>query len=147
MTEKQLYNLMLPHDNVRFKKTRWLTLVLIKELAQKKFRAVFKYYWKRSYRRDINHLKDILSRGKLHSKSSFITLGGINFSHEINYPKWVKKLEQDLKQDPNNYEPIKIFLDGDKWIVIDGNHRLQALKNTFGNNELIKVRKLSYIKN
>lgn len=154
MTEQQLYQLFFPHPNVKFKKTRWMILVILKELAQGKFRAVFKYYWKKSYRKDIQHLRDILSKGKLYSKSSTLRLEQIHFSHEINYPKWVKKLEDDLFYDPENYEPIKVFLEVDhtntknpyKWIVIDGNHRLQAMKNELHPNTRIRVRKLSYNK-
>ena len=69
MTEQQLYQLFFPHPNVKFKKFRWMILVILKELAQGKYRAVFKYYWKKSYRKDIQHLRDILSKGRLYSKS------------------------------------------------------------------------------
>ena len=154
MTEQQLYQLFFPHPNVKFKKTRWMILVILKELVQGKYRAIFKYYWKKSYRKDIQHLRDILSKGKLYSKSSTLKLGQINFSHEINYPKWVEKLKTDLYNDPDDYEPIKVFLEVDhtntrnpyKWIVIDGNHRLMALKHTFHPDTKIRVRKLSYNK-
>ena len=108
-----------------------MILVILKELVQGKYKAVLKYYWKKSYRKDIQHLRDILSKGKLYSKSSTLKVGQINFSHEINYPKWVEKLKTDLYNDPDDYEPIKVFLEVDhtntrnpyKWIVIDGNHR------------------------
>ena len=129
-------------------------LVILKELAQKKFKAVFKYYWKKSYRKDIQHLRDILSKGKLYSKSSTLRLGQIHFSHEINYPGWVNKLENDLLLDPENYEPLKVFMEVNhddlknpyRWIVIDGNHRLMAMKNTFIPETSVLVRKLSYNK-
>jgi hypothetical protein len=130
MKKKTLYDIFFPEGkDVRFKKTRWLILVLIQEISMFKWKAVFKYYYKKSYRKEINKLKSILSNGRLSSTKDVIQLSEIDFSHEINYPKWVEKLKKDLTEDHENYKPIKVFKIKDgRYIVVDGNHRLFALK-------------------
>lgn len=141
-----IYQIYFPAKStkIRFPKTKWLLMVIIQELSKKKYRAVIKYWTKPSYRKDINFLKEILSKGRLTSFDTKMLLGTINYSHEINYPQWVVELEKKLRKDPNDYERIKVFIHEGKRYVIDGNHRLKSLNNVFNSNKLINVKLLTY---
>jgi len=141
-----IYKFFFPEGKkLPFPKLRWTIMIIIQELKMCKYKAVFKYFVNPSYKRDINFLRDILSKGILTSEKTSMRLGDINFSHEINYPEWVQKLVRDLKQSPNNYQRIKVFYTEEKgWIVIDGNHRLKALKTVSNPDKIINVLKLTY---
>lgn len=149
MKRRRIYDFFFPDGrNLPFRKTRWMLMIIIQELRMKKFRAIFKYYYKSSYRKDIQKLRDILSKGKLTAKKDTLELSRIDFSHEINYPKWVEKLEKDLWDNPDNYKRIKVFYDtsSHKFLVIDGNHRLRAMKNVFKEDKKVNVLWLTYKK-
>lgn len=120
-------------------------MVIIQELMLCKYRAVFKYFYKKSYRKDINYVRDILCKKKLQATEKRLPLFAIEFSHEINYPDWVDKLIDDLKQDPTNYKRIKVFYDEKRgFLVIDGNHRLKAMRKVFPFTKHVDVLELSY---
>lgn len=145
MKAQSLYTSMFPvGKKIRFPKTKWMILIIIQELKMRKYKAIIKYFYRKSYRKDINFLKDILSKGKLSSTKSIMRLGSIHYSHEINYPEWVRKIEDDLMEDSENYHRIKVYQHEGKMLVIDGNHRLKALNNLFPSNKLVKVLHLSY---
>ena len=147
MSKFSLYHVFAPDTpNAPFRKTRWHIMILIQEIMMCKWRAILKYYYKPSYRKDINFLKDILSQGRLTSEKMCMMLGNIDYSHEINYPKWVDKLERDLHEDPKNYKRIKVFTHGGKNYVIDGNHRLKALNNVFEPDTIVNILHLTYRK-
>jgi hypothetical protein len=146
MNNQKIYGIFFPSgNNLPFRKTRWTVMVLLQELSMCKYKAILKYYLKKSYRRDIKVLMDILSRGKLKASKTVLILGDINFSHEINYPDWVEKLKKDLKEDPTNYKRIKVFLHNGKYLVVDGNHRLRALKDTLSLSSQVNVLLLEYV--
>lgn len=143
--KKRMYHIFFPENKVLpFPKTRWMIMIILQELRMFKFKAVIKYYIKPSYRKDINYLRDILSKDKLKGTKDVIPLFKIGFSHEINYPKWVDKIEKDIRRDPENYRRIKVFHDDEGYIVIDGNHRLQAMRRVFPLTYPIRVLRLTY---
>jgi len=145
MKKQKVYDFFFPSGKkIRFRKTRWTIMIIFQEAMMGKWKSIAKFYYKKSYRKDIKHLRDILSKGKLSARKIEMKLGDINYSHEINYPDWVDKLINDLKQDPDNYKRIKVFNDNGNYIVIDGNHRLKALNEVFSANKLIKVLFLTY---
>jgi len=62
-----------------------------------------------------------------------VQLGSIVPGHKINYPLWVKHLVKKINTEGwKKLEPIKVIWDynQDKWLVVDGNHRLEAMKRT-----------------
>lgn len=143
--KRRLYNFFFPVDKqLPFRKTRWTIMILIQELMMCKYKAVLKFYYKKSYRKDIKLLRDILSKGKLTATKTEVKLVDINYSHEINYPAWVDKLCKDLQKDNTDYKRIKVFYHEGRYLVIDGNHRLMALKRTVKLNTMIKVLLLTY---
>lgn len=144
MTNSDIYHLFFPNDNVRFKKARWIIMIIIQELSMGKYKAVLKCAWNSKYRSDIYKLCTILSKGKLYSTKGQIQLGDINFSHEINYPKWVDKLVYDYISGNFPSKRIKVFKYDGKYIVIDGNHRLKAMKIVFECTYMVDVLILSY---
>lgn len=121
-------------------------MTILQEMKMCKWKAIFKFFYKWSYHKDIMKLCNILSKGRLTSKRATLTLRQIHFSHEINYPEWVIKLCEDLAKDKNNYKIIKVFEHKGKFIVIDGNHRLKALKIVLKPYNRINVLLLKYEK-
>ena len=141
-----IYRFFFPEGkSLPFPKLRWTIMIIIQELRMCKYKAVIKYFIKPSYRKDINFIRDYLYKGNLTSEKTSLRLGDINFSHEINYPMWVEKLIRDLEESPDNYQRVKVFYTKEKgWIVIDGNHRLKALKTVLHPDRGINVLKLTY---
>jgi hypothetical protein len=127
--KQKLYDIFFPEGKqLPFRKIRWTIMIVVQEIMMCKWRAVLKFYYKASYRKDIRVLRDILSKGKLSATKTELYLCLINSSHEITYPSWVLKLCDDLEKDSTDYKRIKVFCHEGKYIVIDGNHRLRALK-------------------
>lgn len=144
MINKKVYYFFYPRaGTVRFAKLRWTLAIIIQELLMCKFRAVIKYYVKPSYRKDINVLRDILSQGRMKGSKGYLRLGDIQFSHEINYPLWVEKMEVRMIADPDDYTRIKVIDHNGRWLVVDGNHRLMALRRTRGLDSKVRVLILS----
>lgn len=142
--QNTLYHWFFPEkDNLPYPKLRWTILILIQELSMCKFKAVFKYFVKESYRNDINKLRNILSKGKLYSTKTQIQLKNIHFSHEINYPEWVEYLQKQILK-TGEVKSMKVFHHEGKVIVIDGNHRLKAMKQVLSHETWIDVRLLRY---
>jgi ParB-like chromosome segregation protein Spo0J len=56
-------------------------------------------------------------------------LQDLHASHDINYEDWVGTLCEELRIS-GKLQPIKVIYDAIKnqWMVIDGNHRLEAYK-------------------
>lgn len=143
----RIYHFFFPKGKVLpFKKARWTVMIVIQEMLMCKWKAIFRMFYDVSYRKNIYHLRDILSKAPLQSEKTTMKLSDINFSHGINYPEWVAHLTNKLIDDENDYKRIKVFFDETIkcWIVIDGNHRLRALKNTQDLDKEINVLKLSY---
>lgn len=128
--------------------TVWVLMVISQELKMGKYWAVIKFMIKPSYFKSIMFLARNLSKCKYRGVKSALPLGDVHFSHEINYPKWVKRLETSYsKYGLATYPPIKVLKIDGKYFVIDGNHRLQALKNTFSNITPISVIMLEEVVN
>jgi len=114
--------------------TRWWMRSLVREVKKGKFKAIFRYFYDTKYRNDIRHICDLTTgQGKLTSRMGHLKLADIHFSHDINYPKWVDRLVKELRWEYEHamkFEPIKVMYDQStsRWVVIDGNHRLMAMK-------------------
>ncbi len=119
-------------------------MIVIQEMMMCKWKAIFRMFWDTKYRKNIYHLRDILSKAPLTGEKSTLKLEEINFSHDINYPDWCDKLIFKLACNQSDYKRIKVFYDDNRWIVIDGNHRLFALKYMLPPDTEIDVLKLTY---
>lgn len=145
MEKRKVYDVFFPEGkDIKFRKLRWTIMIILQELSMCKYKAVLKFYFKKSYRKDIKVLRDILSKGKLKGTKTQLPLKDINFSHEINYPSWVIKLCEDLKESEDNYKRVKVFYHNGRYIVVDGNHRLKALKLMCDPLKAINVLELNY---
>lgn len=118
----------------------WVFMVICQEWKMSKYKAIFKFFVKPSYHKDIMFLARNLSRCKYRGEKGYMLLGSISFSHEINYPNWVDKLERDYRKNGGGvFPPIKVLAIDEKYYVIDGNHRLKALKRVWGDKTPITV--------
>lgn len=112
-------------------KLKWWMRSFVKEMKMGKYKAVFRYFYDSQYRSNINHLMDLLCWGKLKMEEAHIRLEDIYHSHEVNYPGWVEELVQIAQDEHAAKLPLmKVLWDYERklWIVIDGNHRLAALR-------------------
>ena len=146
MRQILFYQWFFPHGKeLKFRKLRWIIMIIIQEVMMKKWKAIFKFFINRKYNRDIMVLCDILSKAPLTSNLHRLPLRDINMSHEVNYPEWVTELENRILDGKlNEIVPLKVFRHKGQWLVIDGNHRLQAMKNTLHEGVDIPVRVLHY---
>ena len=143
----KIYNTLLGNSAKGSKlcRVKWLFMIIIQELFKCKFKAIFKVFYNKTYRNDIYTLCKLLTARPLTSRPGMLSLKDIHFSHEINYPEWVDYL--CFRFDTEGKEalkPLKVLHNGKKWIVVDGNHRLQAAKMTFSGEEKIRVKVLTY---
>lgn len=133
--------------NVKF--TKWWMASLVREARKRKFKAIMRFFYDRQYRADIKHIADLTTRAPLTSRFGHLKLHEISFSHAINYPKWVDRLEKELRWETVGaveLQPIKVMYDDSvkRWIVIDGNHRLMAMKRVCPFYAIVPVRILYY---
>lgn len=125
-----------------FYKARWMYRVLFHELLKKrKFYAFARLAFDPVYRADILHLRNLLSAPGIKMYRAEMRLQDIKFSHDVNYPEWVESLKGRLLKGERP-EPIKVFWDHtrNQWIVIDGNHRLAAMRAVLSPDALVRVK-------
>ncbi len=123
---KRIYYFLLGNPKSKNRKLRWTISIILQELLMGKYKAVLKYYFKPSYRKDINILRDKLAPYPLKAVKTTLGLRDIQKSHEINYPVWVDKLITRLEKG-EKLPPLKVIRHNNYFLVVDGNHRLQAL--------------------
>jgi hypothetical protein len=94
-----------------------------------------------NYRNDIVLLFSHLSKRRFKAQRALMKLKDINFSHDINYPDWVEKLKKKIDKG-GNIPDIKVTNIEGKWMVVDGNHRLAAMKEILSEDTKVPVKKL-----
>lgn len=137
------------------RKVQWYVGRLYNTLKRGKFRVVFNWLIDPELRADHARLCRLLGHGQeLKPRTTQLALSSIDFSHRINYPKWVVQLEQALIEGINlNHadmypevidilSPIAVIWleDEQRYLVVDGNHRLRAMKNVLHRDQPVKVR-------
>lgn len=119
----------------------WYWRTIRQELKKGKIYPFFRYWTDRKFRQDIRNLRRLLCSGRMAIRLRKIELGRIHFSHDINYPEWVEKLKADILAGAT-LPPIKITWDGTKYVVVDGNHRLKAMREVLYLWEPVDAREL-----
>jgi hypothetical protein len=128
------------------KNLAWFFMVLKQEVKKRKWRAIFKFFTNDCYRNDIKRLAAMLHGRKYEIVLQKVKLSNIDFSHEINYPSWVLTLAMELRTGSRRFtkqhKPIKVIRSPgtSQYTVIDGNHRLMAMKLILDPEEYVEVR-------
>lgn len=106
-------------------------------IVKKKFRSYFMSIVDKEYRQQINRIYELTKDSKT-TVMEEIPSWRIEPGHKIIYPEyelWLYCNCNNLKIDP-----IKVVSDGKgKFIVVDGNHRLTALKQRAFENKTCKI--------
>lgn len=123
-------------------------VVCLDSLKRGKFKAVFRYLLCPTYRRSVNYMRDLMTYEpyELHHRELELCL--IRSSHNLNYPKWVNTLVRRIEDWEGLYrpKPMKVMYDWRRndgtYMIIDGNHRLAALKRVFSPGFVVLVHEL-----
>lgn len=114
-------------------KLMWYVAFFFSTLLKLKFKAFYKYATCARFRSDISNIINLLSQGMPKVREDYRDLYKLHLSHDILYPNWVKKLRG------KNLKKTKIYAikDGNKYIVVNGNHRLRAMMEVWEPNVAI----------
>lgn len=106
---------------------RWNLYVIIKNIHKPK--AFLKFLFRPKFRRQILSLRRLLINRDLTAMVIRVNINDIYFSHDIVYPKTVLTLVERYKALDVEVPLIKVIRNEyNQLIVVDGNHRLAALK-------------------
>ena len=108
-------------------------------ILRHKYKAFLLVIFSSQYRRDLNRLY-LLTKGCTRSDLRPIHMDNIVHGHQIVYPGYALSLFSIASSLP----PIRVVFDQTqhKFVVVDGNHRLPALKMAF-NGEFIECEVMS----
>lgn len=127
-------------------KPSWHFDKIMANIKKKKFKAMFRYFFDSNYKRQVDHMIRTVKQRPVRCVESSVRIGDITYGHPINYPKWVSTLRWRIQHlGYTSLDPIKIIWDETKgkYLVVDGNHRLAALKRELINpNQRIPVQLL-----
>lgn len=120
----------------------WSIKSILKNLAKWKYRALLRFVYDSKYRQDVRYMLNVVRMKPVELIDSEVSLGNVISSHEVNYPGWVAHLRlQIVAYGPQHLPPIKVVYDPSKrkYLVVDGNHRLEALKKELPSVQRIRV--------
>lgn len=126
-------------------KSTWHFDKIMKNVKKKKFKAMFRTLFDREYRRQIQHMINTVKARPVDCVDSNLRLLDIEYGHSINYPEWVVSLQKQIRnQGYMSLEPVKVIWDPtkDKYLIVDGNHRLAALNRELSAHQRIPVKLL-----
>ena len=126
-------------------KPSWRLDKIIKNIKKKKFKAMLRYFYDSQYRDQVNYMVNLVKQNEVKCIETTVRIGDIKFGHSINYPKWVQILRYLIHRDGYlSLDPIKVIIDNScgKYLVVDGNHRLMALKQELISSHKIPVKLL-----
>lgn len=129
----------MPH---KFNVLYWKIKSFFREIYKMKFKALFRYFYDSEYRSQVNYMLNLVRKQPVKVVHTSVCLGNIVKSHPINYPEWVVRLQREIRDfGPGCLQTIKVFLDTNKmnYLVVDGNHRYEALMNEVGPLYRVKV--------
>ena len=103
----------------------------IKTIKRGKFRSLFKNLIDSEHRSQVFYLQGVIAGFDRHSVQMEVCLKDIKPGHPIVYPEWVDELLQQIKRRGTDSLPkIDVVYDYQQgiFLVADGNHRFQAMK-------------------
>lgn len=113
----------------------WISRSFIRDVRKRKFKAIFRALYDSTYRRDLQRMRLVIGDGYYQLVETEIKLYCIHNSHSINYPEWVNTLVGKMYDTLWRPPLMKVIKDESRstpdypyYMVVDGNHRLQALK-------------------
>lgn len=92
-------------------------------IIKKKFKSYWISFTDAGYRAEINRLYE-LTKDSTGTEMRMVRTDLLVHGHRIIYPEYTKSLMLD---DTTQLEPIRVVWHNDKYVVIDGNHRLPAI--------------------
>lgn len=103
---------------------------LLKNMKMLKFKSLARRFFDRAYAREIDYQWKVTGHyGKLASFHTDLPLQELFSSHDLNYHDWTLMLRAKLRAG-ERLAPLKVIWDPFKgrWMVVDGNHRLEAYR-------------------
>ncbi len=131
-----------------FRQMMWISRSLLANVKKRKWKAIFRATWDRSYRNQLSRIRRIIGSHEYELVEIEVPLYSISLSHSINYPDWVQVITSRINDWEGLYTPpmIKVVLDwehsksdSERYMVVDGNHRLTAMKNCYSPGRNVKV--------
>jgi hypothetical protein len=127
----------------------WISCSFVRDVRKHKWKAIFRVLYDRTYRRDLQRIRRVIGDGYYKLVESELPLCQIHNSHAINYHDWVNTLVGRMFDTHWHPQPIKVIRDpsrnwagGPYYLVVDGNHRLVAMKRIYSPGKIIKVYEL-----
>ena len=124
----------------------WISRSFVRDVRKLKFKAIFRVLWDSNYRRDLQHMRRVIGDGYYTLVEMELPLYCIHPSHSINYPDWVNTLVGRMYDTLWQPPKIKVIEDVSRsreglphFMVVDGNHRLCALKIILSPGAKIRV--------
>ena len=124
----------------------WISRSFFRDVRKRKFKAIFRVLYDGTYRRDLQKMRAVIGDGYYQLVETELPLYCIHNSHSINYPDWVNTLVGRMYDTLWQPPLIKVIRDPGRstpdypyYLVVDGNHRLQAMKIILSAGAKIKV--------
>lgn len=124
---------------------KWHAKSIIKSFKHKKFKAIFRFFYDSKYRFQIQRLYSLTSDQPLKMVTGQLPIYNIKPGHDINYPEWVKILINRIEtQGYKTLDPVKVIWNEsmNSYMIVDGNHRFEALRSTLSKYQTIEVNML-----
>ena len=93
-------------------------------IIKRKFKSYWQSFVDMEYRAQINKLYE-LTKDSTGTVMRYISTDLLVPGHKIIYPKYAQSL---IENEESPLEPIKVVEHDGKFVVVDGNHRLPAIK-------------------
>lgn len=111
--------------SVMTKFERWWRSFKKNVIQKRKFKAYLQYFFDSEYRSQIDRLFE-LTKHCTRKEYEQIPIWQLEHGHKITYPKYERAL---ILNDEIDLEPIRVIQNGIVFVVVDGNHRLAALRS------------------
>jgi len=134
-------------------KAMWYVAFFFSNLFRLKFKVFYLYFTDEFYRRDIKKIIGYLSQGIPKIHENWIPIYQLHLSHTIVYPDWVTKICRQIP--PNEFDrdrwvskhKIVVYkTEPGKYVVLNGNHRLQAIMKVYDPMEYLVVEEVTFPK-
>ena len=128
-------------------KALWYVRALCRKIfIQRKLKPIIAYLTDSSYRKDVRLIQQHTSFGAT-TVDSYVPFNQLRPSHKIHYWDWVFKLRNRIARgeriDRSNPLEVSYQPESGTYLVVDGNHRLQAMieSRKYQPTDMVKVKK------